>query len=650
MNPARDRRTRNPAATPGACCNDGAPARVARVDFRLVWITAVCGGLAASGAVLTALAGDGSAAQRVLGLAVVAGGLYLLPRAVRSARSLSLDIHFLMAIAVAGALVLGEWLEAAAVVFLFALANLLENLSMGRADRCIRALMERAPEWARVLRGGVSVEVPAAEVGLNESMLVRPGERIPLDGRVREGRSAVDQSAVTGEAVPVDRGPGDRVFGGALNQTGSMVVEVTSTSGESTLERIHRYVREAHGRKPPIQRFVDRFARVYTPVVFLLSAAAAVGPPLLLDEAFPTWIYRGLVLLVISCPCAFVISTPITVVSGLAAAARGGVLIKGGTFLEEASSLEILAWDKTGTLTRGRPRLREVIPLNGDCGDRLLSLGAALASGTNHPLGRAIVEEAERRNLPFARCADYRDLPGAGGEGRVGGRTIRMGSAALFGDLAIQPDAGVSNLLARLGGRGRSIVLVGDERAVLGILGFDDELRPEAATALEELRRAGYDRHLVLTGDSPRSARALEEALGLQVRAALLPEDKTRVVRELRSAHGKVGMVGDGINDAPALAEADLGIAMGTGGSDVALESADIALVGDDLGRLPFTLRLSRRAVRIIRQNVTIALALKAVFLGLAAAGLATLWMAVLADMGATLLVVFNALRVLRVR
>ena len=579
--------------------------------------------------------------------AILTGGIYTVRRAFSAARVFSLDINVLMLLAVAGAMAIGEWAEGATVVFLFAFAQLLEARSMARARHAIRALMDLSPAEALVHREGVDQRVPVDLVRIGETLIVRPGDKIPLDGEVLNGHSPVNQAPITGESLPVDKGPGDEVFAGTINGRGALEVRVTRLRRDTTLARIVNLVETAQARRAPVQIFVDRFARYYTPAVIGFAAALVAVPPLL-HGSVGEWAYRSLVLLVISCPCALVISTPVSVVSALAAAAREGVLIKGGAHLERTGAVRCVAFDKTGTLTRGTPRVVDVIALHGTPPDEVLRVASALEARSEHPIAQAILKHAVGAGVQLQSCAGSRSLPGLGAEGQVDGRPALVGNHRLFEDHGLcTPE--VHEGLDRLAAHGQTAVLVAAHNQPLGIIGVADETRDAGRDAIAMLRRQGVKHVVMLTGDHHGTAAGVARELGIdEVRAELLPEDKVRAVRDLREAYGVVAMVGDGVNDAPALAAADVGIAMGAAGTDAALETADIALMTDDLLKIPFTVRLSRATLRNIKVNVAISLSLKAIFLVMAVAGVATLWMAVLADMGASLFVIANGLRLLR--
>ena len=634
----------------GAARAAGAPAPTGRV-----WPVALAGGLIAAGAATDWLGAP------IVSLAAYLGSIALsapVParRGFTALRRRSLDINALMIVAVIGAGALGEWMEAASVVWLFGVAQWLESRSLARARRAIASLVTLAPTEALVRRGGVEQPWPADQIIPGDIVIVRPGERLAVDGVVRAGESDVDESAVTGESRPVEKEPGTDVFSGTVNGSGALEVEARRAAADSTLARIVRLVEQAQTRKAPVQTFVDRFARRYTPAVVILAAIVAVIPPLVLGgfagwtAYVPEWGYRALALLVVACPCALVISTPVSIVSALTAAARGGVLIKGGAHLERLSEVRCVAFDKTGTLTDGRVSVTGVLPLAGQSSHGLLSVAASLESRSEHPIGRAIVAHAHGEGLAFAPGEGFRALPGFGAEAFVATGHAVVGNHRLFEQRALcTPDLHAH--VETLEGRGETPVLVSHGGAALGVLTLTDRVRATGRDAIARLRAEGIERVVLLTGDGAVNADAVRDALALdEARAELRPEDKVAEVERLRAAYGPVAMVGDGINDAPALASADIGIAMGAAGTDVALETADVALMTDDLARLPFAFRLGRATLANIRTNVAIALGLKLIFVVLATTGLATLWMAVLADTGASMVVTANSLRLLRVR
>ena len=580
---------------------------------------------------------------------IVFAAVFTLRRAVMSLRSGILDINVLMLCAVAGAIALGEWTEAASVVFLFALAQLLEARAMDRARGAIRALMDLAPIEAIVSSAGHQRPVPVDEVRVGDTILVGPGEKLPLDGRVLAGNSCVNQAPVTGESLPVEKTVGDEVFAGTINGRGALDVIVTRLRRDSTLARIIHLVERAQAQRAPSQQFVDRFARVYTPVVLVLAIAVALVPPIVVGHGWAMWFYRSLVLLVISCPCALVISTPVSIVSALAAAARQGVLIKGGAHLERMASINCIAFDKTGTLTRGRLQVVDVLPVDGIDRVEVVRMAASLEMRSEHPIGRAIVEHATRAGIKPVPVDAFQALPGRGAEARLGGHGVLVvGSHRLFEERGLCSRQ-METSLDTLTERGCGSVMVAAAGTAIGVIGVADEPRESGRDAVDLLRQQGVRHVVLLTGDQESAARALAESLDLDGhRAGLLPEDKVVAVEELRRLYGSLAMIGDGVNDAPALAAADVGIAMGVAGTDTALETADVALMADELLKVPYALRLSRATMRNIRANIAFSIVLKSAFLILAITGTATLWMAVAADMGASLVVIGNALRLLR--
>ena len=621
------------------------PVAASRWRERLVFLS---GGALAIGLISNVAGATGLAGWIPYFAAIVLGGIYTARRAWTSLTSRHLDINVLMMVAVAGAVALGEWSEGASVVFLFALAQVLESRAMARARGAIRSLMDLAPSEALVIRDRASVLVPVDDVRLGDRVIVRPGEKVPLDGRVAAGQSHVNQAPVTGESLPVEKAAGDDVFAGTINGRGALEVEVTRLRRDSTLARIIHLVEQAQSQRAPSQTFVDRFARIYTPAVLGIAALIAFVPPLAFGASWTEWIYRSLVLLVISCPCALVISTPVSIVSALAAAARKGVLIKGGARLERLAAVRCVAFDKTGTLTSGRLQVTDIVPLNGAVPQQILALAASLESHSEHPIGEAIVRRATSDQVILAAARSFEALPGLGAQGTVGADAVLVGSRRLFQEWRLwSPEAEAAfETLSRLG---RSIVAVSANGVAIGIIGVADETRSAAPEAIQMLRENGIQHVVLLTGDHQAPAHAAAATLGIdEVRADLLPEEKLDAVKDLRRRHGALAMIGDGVNDAPALAAADVGIAMGVAGTDAALETADIALMADELAKIPYALRLSRATTRNIRANIGFSLALKAAFLILAVAGVATLWMAVVADMGASLIVIANALRLLR--
>lgn len=593
----------------------------------------------------------------VFALATIAGGLLVFPAAWKALLGRRLGMNVLMTVAVIGAWLIGEGEEAASVVFLFALSELLESWSAGRARRAIASLLELAPDTAVIIQpDGSAKEVPVVELEIGSDILVRSGSRVPVDGEITKGSSAINQAPITGESVPVDKQPGDKVFAGTINGEGSLTVKVTKLANESTLARIIKLVEEAEEQKAPTQRFVDRFAAFYTPATFVVALFVAVIPPLLFQQGWDVWTYRALVLLVIACPCALVIATPVSIVSGLTALARRGVLVKGGAYLEVIGKLRALAVDKTGTITQGRPQVVDIVPIDTDSEGEVLAKAAAIDAHSEHPLAKAVVEEATKRGIRFERADAYASKTGRGAEGDIEGHPYFVGNHRMAHELGVcTPE--LERKLQEIESKGLSLAIVGHRQhsdckpSVVGIIAIGDTLRPETKDALKLLHESGLEKVVMLSGDNQRTAKAIAAQAGIdEAIGDLLPEDKVERVRELVKRYQYVGMIGDGVNDAPALAVASVGIAMGAIGSDTAIETADMALMKDDLRRVAEAIHLGRRTVRIIQFNVTFALVIKAVFLLLASTGHASLWMAILADTGATLLVIMNALRLLKVR
>jgi Zn2+/Cd2+-exporting ATPase len=625
----------------------------------------------ASGLLLgAALAGEASGARMWPAWLFALSFAVALPlqarRAWNALKVRSLDINVLMIVAAIGAIVLGQLSEAAAVVFLFAVAQMLEARTLDRARNAIRALMDLTPGEAIVRDGTTERRVDVERIAPGAVIVIRPGDKIPLDGEVTAGQSFVNQAPVTGESLPVDKTRGDEVFAGTINGRGTLEVRVTRLRRDTTLAKIIHLVERAQAQRAPAQAIVERFARVYTPAVLVLALIVAVVPPLIpyvagslpyvasgFSRTFPgiTWhdsIYRALVLLVVSCPCALVISTPVSVVAALAGAARKGVLIKGGVHLERTSAVRCVAFDKTGTLTQGTPEVVDVVPLNGTVASSVLEAAAAVERRSAHPIAHAILAHAESSGVSAPPAQAVAALSGLGTEGLVGGSRVVLGNHRLFEERGLCTPA-LHERMEAANGSGRTFVLVARDDQPIGIITIADRARKSGHDAVEMLRRHGVERVVMLTGDSRGTAKAVAGQLGIDDwRAELLPEDKVAAVEELRRTYGSVAMVGDGVNDAPALATADVGIAMGAAGSAAALETADVALMADELLKIPYTFRLSRATVRNIKANLAISIVMKAAFVVAAVAGVATLWMAIVADTGASIIVIANALRLLR--
>jgi Cd2+/Zn2+-exporting ATPase len=620
------------------------------------WVLIALSGVAAVSAEMLAWTGAAENSPVIVVLAlfsIACGGSSTLKKGWIALKTFTLNINFLMSIAVIGAVAIGEWPEAAVVIFLFALAELIETLSLERAKNAIRGLMAMTPETASVrLDSGEWREVAAADVKVGQTARVRPGERIPLDGEVTAGGSSVNQAPITGESIPVMKAAGDAVFAGTLNERGMLEFRVTANKGHTTLDRIIHSVQEAQGQRAPTQRFVDQFARYYTPAVVAFAILVATMPPLLFGAAFEPWFYKALVMLVIACPCALVISTPVTVVSGLAAAARQGILVKGGMHLETGRLLKVLSLDKTGTLTHGKPVVTDVIPLVEQPADTLLQLAASVDENSGHPIATAITAawqtpHGSAAQRPLLPVASFEAITGRGAKAVIGDHLYHVGNHRLCEELGLC-GLHVEKVLERLEGEGKTAVILSGESAPLCIIGVADTVREHSAEAIRQLHALGVA-SVMLTGDNQTTANAIAAQVGMDdARGNLLPEDKLAAIDDLIRRFGKAGMVGDGVNDAPALAKASIGFAMGAAGTDTAIETADVALMDDDLRKLPYFIRLSRDTARVLRQNISLAIGIKAVFFALALAGKATLWMAVFADMGASLIVVFNGMRLLQ--
>lgn len=588
---------------------------------------------------------------------VITGGVLVFPKAVRSLRHLRLDINVLMTVAVLGAFLIGQHSEAATVVFLFSLSELLESYSVNRARKAIREVLDLSPQTAVLIQpDGSSKEVPIADVKIGERVLVKSGLRIPLDGVVKVGTSLVNQAPLTGESVPQNKTVGDRVLAGTINESGALEVEVQKLAQDSKASQIIRMIEDAQKEKAPTQRFVDTFAKYYTPTIFVAALLVMFLPPVLAHADWATWTYRALVLLVIACPCALVISTPVSIVSGLAAMARRGVLIKGGVYLEILGKIRAIALDKTGTITIGRPVVQAVHSLNGMSENDIVQVAASLEIFSSHPLANAISSYAKEKNIPLKSPTDFNTVAGYGVEAQIDGHHYFLGNHRFAHDTGVC-SSNLEALLGQIEEKALSVIIVGHKPhancrgEVLGVLSVGDKIRDNAATAIEKIRRLGIHKIVMLSGDNQRTAQSIANAASISdVLGDLLPEGKVREMKRLVREFGTVAMIGDGINDAPALAESSLGIAMGVAGTDAALETADMALMKDDLEEVAMAIRQGRRVLSVIKFNIVFALGLKAIFLVLALLGLTNLWLAVAADTGASLLVIVNSLRLLRVR
>lgn len=579
--------------------------------------------------------------------AILTAGLDVYKKGWIALKNLNLNINALMSIAVTGAVLIGQWPEAAMVMVLFAIAERIEAKSLDRARNAIRSLLALTPEQATVRQADGSWQaLEVGQVTIGSVVRVRPGERIGLDGQVLDGHSTVDQSPITGESLPVEKTLGDTLFAGTINQGGALEYQVSAAASNSALSRIIKAVEEAQGARAPTQRFVDRFARIYTPLVFLLSLAVAVVPPLLLGGAWFDWVYRALVLLVVACPCALVISTPVSIVSGLAAAARKGILVKGGVHLENGRHITHLALDKTGTLTHGKPVQTDYLALADDA-EGYRQLAASLAARSDHPVSLAVASAAQQQGVELLDVQGFEALAGRGVRGAIAGQRYQLGNHRLLEELGLCT-AEIENRLDELERQGKTVIVLSDEARALALFAVADTLKDSSREAIANLHAMGV-KTVMLTGDNQHTAQAIAAQAGIdEARGDLLPTDKLATVEKLLEQKGMVAMVGDGINDAPALARADVGFAMAAIGTDTAIETADVAIMDDDLRKIPAFIRLSRQTAAILKQNILLALGIKAVFLAMTVTGHATMWMAVFADVGVSLLVVFNGLRLLR--
>ena len=581
-------------------------------------------------------------------VSILSGGLTTYKKGWIALKNRNLNINALMSIAVTGAVLIGQWPEAAMVMFLFTVAELIEARSLDRARNAISGLMQMTPERVTVQQAdGNWSEQEAKNVELGARVRVRPGERIGLDGEVVSGNSTIDQAPITGESLPVEKTVGDKVFAGTINQAGSLEYRVTAAANNSTLARIIHAVEQAQGARAPTQRFVDSFSKIYTPAVFAFALAVALIPPLFMGGVWFDWIYRALVLLVVACPCALVISTPVSIVSGLAAAARKGILVKGGVYLEGGYKLDYLALDKTGTITHGKPVQTDFLSLDPLAQDTAPALAASLAGRSDHPVSLAIAQAAVDKQLAMHPVDNFEALTGRGVRGEINGELYHLGNHRLVEELGLCSPALEEKLFA-LEKQGKTVVLLLDRNGPLALFAVADTVKESSREAIQQLHELGI-KTLMLTGDNPHTAQAIAAQVGIdQARGDLLPTDKLQAIEDLYAQGHRVGMVGDGINDAPALARAEIGFAMAAAGTDTAIETADVALMDDDLRKIPAFIRLSRQTSVVLKQNIVLALVIKAIFLGVTFAGLATMWMAVFADMGVSLLVVFNGLRLLR--
>jgi len=585
--------------------------------------------------------------------AILIGGYSLFIKGFKNLVRLNFDMNTLMTVAILGAAAIGEWGEGATVVILFAISEALERYSMDKARQSIESLMDIAPKEALIRRGNEEMMVPVDDIQVGDIMIVKPGQKLAMDGIVIKGTSTLNQAAITGESVPVTKTVGDEVFAGTLNEEGLLEVKVTKRVEDTTLSKIIHLVEEAQAERAPSQAFVDRFAKYYTPAIIIFALLLAVIPPLFMGADWSEWIYRGLAVLVVGCPCALVISTPVSIVTAIGNAAKNGVLIKGGIYLEEAGSLKVIAFDKTGTLTKGVPSVTDVVTYNGD-ENELMTITAAIEKGSQHPLASAIIRKAEEDGLNFndVSVEEFQSITGKGVKAKVNNAMYYVGSPGLFEELlpnGIQSE--IKEQMTTLQTQGKTVMALGTEKEILALIAVADEIRESSKEVIRKLHQVGIEKTVMLTGDNQRTAEAIGKQVGVSdIKADLLPEDKLNFIKELRDKYRSVAMVGDGVNDAPALAASTVGVAMGGAGTDTALETADIALMSDDLSKLPYTIKLSRKALAIIKQNITFSLGIKVLALLLIVPGWLTLWLAIFADMGATLIVTLNSMRLLNVK
>ncbi len=582
--------------------------------------------------------------------AIIIGGYTLFLKGFKNLARLNFDMSTLMTIAIIGAAIIGEWGEGAMVVILFAISEALERFSMEKARQSIESLMDIAPKEALIKRDNEEMRIHVDDIQIGDIMIVKPGEKLAMDGVVLKGTSSLNQAAITGESVPAVKTAGDEVFAGTLNEEGLLEVKVTKHAEDTTIAKIIHLVEEAQAEKAPSQQFVDKFARYYTPAIIVLALLIAVVPPLFGGD-WNEWIYQGLAALVVGCPCALVVSTPVAVVTAVGNAARNGVLIKGGIHLEETGALKSIAFDKTGTLTKGVPAVTDIITIKGD-ERQLLKVTAAIEKGSQHPLASAIMKKAEEMGTDFTGLdtEEFTSITGKGVKAAVNGVLYYAGSPNLFEELHSGMESTIQKQIADLQTQGKTVMILGTASEILLLIAVADEIREHSKTVISKLNDMGI-KTVMLTGDNHRTALEIGKQAGVsEIKADLLPQDKLAVIKELRAGHQSVAMVGDGVNDAPALAAASIGVAMGGAGTDTALETADIALMSDDLSKLPYTIKLSQKALRIIKQNITFSLGIKALALLLVVPGWLTLWIAIFADMGATLLVTLNSLRLLKIK
>lgn len=583
-------------------------------------------------------------------LSILIGGYDLFKVGLKNLTKLQFDMKTLMTVAIIGAAIIGEWGEGALVVFLFALSEALESYSMDKARQSIRSLMDIAPNTAIIKRGNEEFELAVEDIQVGDVMIIKPGQKVAMDGEVIHGQSSINQAAITGESIPVLKQSGDEVFAGSLNEEGFLEVRVTKKVEDTTIAKIIHLVEEAQAERAPSQQFVDKFAKYYTPAIMMIALLIVLIPPLFLGGIWSEWIYRGLAVLVVGCPCALVISTPVSIVTAIGNAARKGVLIKGGIHLEETGRLKVIAFDKTGTLTEGRPEVTNIVSLSDMDENNVLAIASAIEKFSQHPLASAILRQAEKARVEKHTANDFQSITGKGAKATINDLTYFIGSPTLFKEMMPVPEE-IHGQINDLQLQGKTVMLVGKEKEIKGYIAVADRVRKSGLDVIKKLKNLGIVKTIMLTGDNQATGKAIGNQLGLnEVKAELMPQDKLEAIKSLREQHGKVAMVGDGINDAPALATATVGIAMGGAGTDTALETADIALMADDLEKLPYTIALSRKTLNVIKENVSIALGMKLLALLLIIPGWLTLWLAIFADMGATLIVILNSLRLMKTK
>lgn len=582
--------------------------------------------------------------------AIVIGGFSLFTEGIKDLLKLNFSMEVLMTVAILGASIIGEWAEGSIVVILFAISEALERFSMDKARQSIRSLMDIAPKEALIRRGIEEKMINVSDIQIGDIMIIKPGQKIAMDGVIIKGHSAVNQAAITGESVPVEKHINDEIFAGTLNEEGVLEVEVTKHVNDTTIAKIIHLVEEAQGERAPAQAFVDKFAKYYTPSIMAISSLIIIIPPLFFGGDWNTWLYQGLSLLVVGCPCSLVISTPVSIVSAIGNSAKNGVLVKEGIYLEEIGGLKAIAFDKTGTLTKGTPSVTDFVVSDKNQESQYLSIISALEMLSQHPLASAIIKEADKRESSYQMIdiMNFKSVTGKGIKGDYQGTTYFVGSPKLF-DSELIKQANIMKNYEKLQEHGKTVMIFGTEQNILALIAVADELRESSSEVIAKLHQLGIEHTIMLTGDNIRTAKSIGEQVGVtDIKGDLMPQDKLDYIKELKEKYGKVAMVGDGVNDAPALASATVGIAMGGAGTDTALETADVALMGDDLQKLPFIVNLSRKTLKIIKQNITFSLSIKLLALLLIIPGWLTLWIAIVADMGATLLVTLNGLRLMK--